>query len=278
MTRRILAALAALVIALAGLFGVVSYARAADQRALAGQEAVPAYIAEKEVPVGTTAGQAQKDGLIVRTLVARKAVPEGALTEISGGYDQLVATATIQPGELVMSSRFAARGATAGTLAVPQGLMAVSVALDDPSHVGPFVGVGTKIAVFDTFNVQENGGKAVTDPEAAVPAGDRLQDRHEFTRATRLLVPELEVLAVGSTTTAGRTGTAGAEDTGSSPALAATGQDAQTLFTLAVTQEQANKLIHASRTGTLSFALLGPGASAQPGQDVNDHTLFEVTK
>jgi Flp pilus assembly protein CpaB len=69
-------------------------------------------------------------------------------------YGQLVATSTIQPGELVMTTRFAARGTTTGTLPVPAGMLAVTVALDDPSHVGSFLSVGSKVAVFDTFNVQ----------------------------------------------------------------------------------------------------------------------------
>ena len=73
--------------------------------------------------------------------------------------------------------------------------MAISVALDDPSHVGPFLTVGSHIAVFDTFNVLSVVGPAAT------PAGDHLQDQHAYLRSTRVLVPDVVVLAVGSTTT-----------------------------------------------------------------------------
>src|SRR3954471_10804612 len=92
MSRRILAALAALLIAVVGSVAVVAYARAADQRALAGQEAVRVYVAKKEVPAGTTAGQAVQDGLIVQELIARKGVPENALTDVPADYAQLTAT------------------------------------------------------------------------------------------------------------------------------------------------------------------------------------------
>ena len=34
--------------------------------------------------------------------------------------------------------------------------------------------------------------------------------------------------------------------------------------------------MHASRTGTLTFALLGPGTTATPGAGVDDRSLFEV--
>ncbi len=271
MTRRIIAALAALLIALAGSMAVMGYAKAADRRALAGQEAVRAFVAEQEVPAGTTAGKAVEDGLIVQTLIARKAVPQGVLTAVDGGYDQLVATSAIQPGELVLRTRFAARGTTQGALLIPPGLLAVSVALDDPSHVGPFVRVGAKIAVFDTFNVQE------ADKAHRTPAGDHLQDRHEYSRATRLLLPQVEVLAVGATTTA-QDGNQDADPSAGGLSAPGATQSARTLFTLAVTQQQAERLVHAARTGTMTFALLGPETVASAGEGVDDRSLFEVAK
>jgi pilus assembly protein CpaB len=269
MSRRIIAVLAALIIAVVGSVAVVAYAHAADQRALAGQEAVRAYVAEHEVPAGTTAADAVKDGLIVQELIARKGVPDHALTAVQSDDEQLVATSAIQPGEIVLSSRFAARGTTQGGLLVPTGLLAVSVALDDPSHVGAFVTVGSKVAVFDTFNVREGIRSSLT------PAGDHLQDRHEYTRATRLLLPSVEVLAVDDSTTAAKP--AQSEDKQSGLA-AQIGTPTTTLLTLAVTQDQAQRLVHGSRTGTLTFALLGPAAHARSGAGVNDRTLFEVAR
>ena len=269
MSRRIIAALAALLIAVVGSVAVVAYARAADQRALAGQEAVRAYVAEKEVPAGTTAGQAVQDGLIVQELIARKGVPDNALTTVDADYEQLVATSAIQPGEIVLRNRFAAHGVAQGLLPVPTGLLAVSVSLDDPSHVGSFVTVGSKVAVFDTFNIQEKVKPDLT------PAGDHLQDNHGFTRATRLLLPSVEVLAVDDSTTV--TSSDKAQDKPSGLGAAAM-EPSTTLLTLAVTQDQAQRLVHGARTGTLTFALLGPDAHATPGAGVNDRTLFGAAR
>jgi|tagenome__1003787_1003787.scaffolds.fasta_scaffold20757577_2 pilus assembly protein CpaB len=265
MSRRITAVIAALIIAVVGSVAVVTYARAADQRALAGQEAVRAYVAAKQVPAGTTAAQALQDGLIVQELIARKGVPDDALTSVQGEYAQLVATSAIQPGEIVLGSRFAARGAAQGALPVPAGLLAVSVSLDDPSHVGAFVTVGSKVAVFDTFNVQE------ADKSSLTPAGDHLQDNHAYTRATRLLLPSVEVLAVDDSTTVTQPSESKDKPAGLGTAAL---QPTTTLLTLAVTQDQAQKLVHGSRTGTLTFALLGPDAKATPVAGVNDRTLF----
>jgi pilus assembly protein CpaB len=146
----------------------------------------------------------------------------------------------------------------------------VSVALDDPSHVGPFVAVGSHIAVFDTFNVLAFRGAA------AAPAGDHLQDQHQYVRSTRVLVPDVVVLAVGATTTKP------SSDNGKNSSdmqTAANDTTVTTLVTLAVTQDQATRIIHAARTGTMTFALLGADAVPTVGVGVDDNRLFNgVTK
>jgi pilus assembly protein CpaB len=266
MSRRALAVIAAILIGIAGTTTVALYARQADARALAGQEAVRVYVVAKEVPAGTTAAEAVEDGLITQELIARKAVPDDALTAVDGGYGQLMATAALQPGSLVLRPSFASRPATQGTLVVPKGQLAVSVALDDPSHVGAFVAVGSKVAIFDTFNVQES------DKAGQTPAGDKLADRHEFTRSTRLLLQEVEVLAIGATTDAPSSKPDDGEAVVEEPAA-----DQKLLVTVAVSQAEAELLIHGSRTGTLTFALLGPDTKAQPGQGIDDRHLFQVT-
>jgi pilus assembly protein CpaB len=286
MTRRLLAAVAALLVALAGAAAVVAYARGADRRALAGQEGVRVYVAAKEVPAGTTAASAVRQGMLAPRLVARAVAPDDVLTAVDDANGQLIATSTIAAGELVLRTRFAARGTTRGGLIVPEGLLAVSVALDDPSRVGSFVTVGARVAVFDTFNERT--------PNAAepVPAGDHLQDDHDAVRATRLLLPSVEVLAVGATTTAtvpvaaadesGAGGAADGSGAGGAQAKAGQGADpAQTgvvIVNLAVTQAQAERLVHGSRTGTLTFALLGPGTDATPGLGVDDSTMFAANQ
>ena len=117
------------------------------------------------------------------------------------------------------------------------------------------------------------GGSAAEPSQT--PAGDHLQDNHAYTRATRLLLPSVEVLAVDDSTTVTKPTNSEDKPTGLG---AAAMQPTTTLLTLAVTQDQAQRLVHGSRTGTLTFALLGPDAQAKPGAGVNDRSLFEVTR
>jgi pilus assembly protein CpaB len=269
MNKRILAGVVAVLLAVVGTVAVFAYARGADRRALQGQTAIGAYVAVKDVPAGTTAAKAISDGLIVKEMIASKGVPEGALTSVDSSYDALVATSDVQPGELVLKSRFGTVAAADGKLAVPSGKMAISVALDDPSHVGSFLAVGSHIAVFDTFN-QLPTCSCNPPLSTLTPAGDHLQDSHGFQRATRVLVPDVTVLAVGGTTVV----SSDKSNNSSDMQTAADNSNVTTLITLAVTADQAARIIHAERTGTMTFALLGANAAPTTGSGINDKGLF----
>jgi pilus assembly protein CpaB len=80
----------------------------------------------------------------------------------------------------------------------------------------------------------------------------------------------VEVIAVGATTAAARN--AAANTDGSSAAAPASG-DARTL-TVAVNQDEAERLIHAVLTGTLYFALLDESSDIKADAGVNNNSLF----
>ena len=81
--KRALVVVAAVVLAVVGAVAVLAYARSADQRALAGQEAREVYVTTREVPAGTSAQDALDSGLLQTALVAAKGVPDGAMTEVT---------------------------------------------------------------------------------------------------------------------------------------------------------------------------------------------------
>jgi pilus assembly protein CpaB len=261
MNRRAWAVVLAVVLAVLGTFTVFVYVRNADARALAGQEVTDVYVAVKDVPAGTTAQSAVDDGLMVKQEIAAKGVPQDALTTVDSANADLVATSDIQSGEIVLSQRFATTAAAPGTLALPDGTMAVSVALADPAHVGTFLEAGAEVTVFDSFNVAEN-------KPGLSPAGDHLQDNHDYTRATRVLLPRVTVLAVGATSTTSST------DSQSSNQDSSQASQLVTLVTVAVTQDQAEKLIHGAQTGTLYLGLLNSQSKVDWGNGVTDRNLF----
>jgi pilus assembly protein CpaB len=264
MNRRVTAVVVAVLLALVGTAAVLMYVRSADKRAVAGQEPVEVYVAQKFVPAGTSLSDAVADDLISQEMVAAKGVPSTPLPTMSPSTAQMVAVSDIQPGELVLSDRFGSKAATKTPLAIPSGQMAVTVALTDPAHVGPFVTAGSQIAVFDTFNVQKAPG--------ITPAGDHIQDGFDKTRATRILLSKVTVLAVGASTAAQDPT---AQQQAAQTNGATQGPQATTLYTLAVTQSQAELLVHGTQTGTLYFALLTDASTVTTDGGVNDRTLFE---
>ncbi len=271
MNRRVIAVIAAVVLALAGTVAVSAYVRGADARALAGQQVVQVYVADKLVPAGTKLQDAVDSGLIKQEPVAAKGAPEGSLTSTNVLADSSsVAVSDIQPGELVLSSRFGAQAAVTSALTIPDGKMAVSLALLDPAHVGSFVKPGSHIVIFDTFNIRSTVGPAL-------PSGDHISDDFKKVRATRVLLADVQVLAVGATSASASlpSDNSGNQATGNQTTGTQTAQTT-TLFTLAVDQTAAEALVQGLQTGTLYFGLLNDSSTVTPDAGVNDLTLFNA--
>lgn len=260
--KRVLVVLAAVTMALIGSVAVLLYARAADERALAGQETVQVYVSTREVPAGTTAKDAVDRGLLQTALVASKGVPEGALTDVPEEMASQVAMSDIAPGEIVLARRFGVQTNGQTALVVPEGMVAVTVQLSDPGRVGPFLRPGSEIAVYDTFTARDPDNGDFT------PSGVGLNGQENSVNATRVLLPKAEVLGVGDVTLQG-----GQRQERQDDALQQQEQVPTALVTLAVTPLDAQRLVHGAQTGTLYAALLGTGAEI-PAGTVEDRQLF----
>lgn len=247
MGRRIIAIGAALLVAMLGVVGVVVYAQAADGRAVAGQAPQTVFIAKAEVPMGTTAADAVSQQLIVPASVIAKGVPQGALKAVTADIAKLVATSTIQPGEIVLTSRFGALPSTVNTSAIPAGMIAITVNLADPNRIAPLLTPQSHIVIFDTL-----GGKA----GAATT-----------TQETRILLADVQVIGVGSQTSQpAPTAAAGAQPQQAGNAA---------LVTVAVSPADGQLLVHAVQTGNLLYGgLLGTGVKVNPKSIVNDATIL----
>src|SRR3954454_6668937 len=101
MNRRVIAIVVALALAVLGGALVITYARNADARAIAGESPSPVWVAQGPIRSGTSLKDAQRTGLIVQSAVAAKAVPVGALQEINADNNALLALSDITPGEFL---------------------------------------------------------------------------------------------------------------------------------------------------------------------------------
>ncbi|GAB3768100.1 pilus assembly protein CpaB [Nocardioides ginsengisegetis] len=243
MDRRRILLVAAAVVATLGTLLVFLYVRGADARAAEQYDTVDVLRAVAVISPGETIEAASAGGKL-----ALQPVPKDQLL---GGYQTstesltgLVALTAIYPGEQIIASKFGGQAEAASPLQIPKGEMAISVNLTDPARVAGFVNPGSQVSVF------LNGSDA-TSGQAF----------------TRMLLPRVTVLGVGSTTPVSTTTT---DQTGAQT----TEQLPRTLLTLALDQQDAQKVLFASGNGELAFALLTTDSAVKPGPGVTALNLF----
>ena len=249
MGRRTVLLIVAAMIAALGTTMVFLYVRGVDARADEKYDAVEVLRAVELIPPGETLAEAQAAGKIEKGTVARGALLDGATTTVADMSDK-VALTTVYPGEQIITGKFGSPGEQ-DVLTIPEGKMAISVNLTDPARVAGFVTPGADVAVFVSAEPEE------TDGEQTKPLPD----------FTRLLLPRVQVIGVGTTTVVPTTTTdeSGAQTTEELP---------RTLLTLAVDQREAEKIISAAKNGEVAFALLTEDSSVKPAPPVTANNVF----
>jgi pilus assembly protein CpaB len=244
MTRRILAIAVAILLAGLGAGGVLLYALSADERARSSIDGVNVVIATKRIPQGTSAERI-RDGQMVRMeTMPRSSVPADALAEIKPAQEGLVLRSTVEPGQLLLAAMFAPQTAVTSGLSLPDGTMAVTVETGVPEQVAGYVRPGARVAIFLTYKL--------------------LDDKLSETRIqrTRVLLPSVEVVTTGTYQPPRRSGA-------NSEAEPSTGSGAM-LVTVAVNQDQAERLIEGLNTGKLYLGLLTDAIQVVPGPGVDN--------
>ena len=241
--RRVLLVVAALIAALGTLL-VFLYVRGADQRADEKYHAVRVLKAVKQITAGETVAAAQAAGKIEESSVGEGERLPDALTSLAS-LDGQIAQTTVFPGEQIVASKFGTTPASTNQLTIPKGMIAVSVNLTDTARVAGFVNPGDKVAIF----MNSTGGAGLGS-------------------FSRLLLTDVEVIAVGGTTVVSTTKT---DATGTKTEE----QLPSTLFTLGVTQAQAQKILFATGNGELAFGLLNGDSKVAPDTGVNADNLFK---
>jgi pilus assembly protein CpaB len=239
--RRVALLGAAVIIAALGTAMVFIYVKGANDRALANSEPVELLVARTQISAGTPVSDAARSGALVTQKVPETAAARGALRSIDPIREQVALTA-IFPGQQILAQMFGASASAATPFALPEGSMAVSFSFADPNRVAGFVQPGSKVAVFLT--AESTGG---TDDY------------------TKVLLPEVRVVAVGPTTVSPP-----------SDAKAANREQLpRALLTLALSQAEAEKMIYASSKGSLYLALLADASKVSKNNGTNAENLFK---
>lgn len=250
MGRRTVLLVAAILVAALGTTLVFFYVNSINDRAIADQRPTKVLVVTKLVPLGTKGSDAAAAGSFELETLPAKAIAQGAVDD-TAAINDLVAKGPLYPGEQVLLAKFGQQ-ADNSSLPVPDGKVAVSVQLSDPARVAGFVAPGSKVAVYVTVTVKDIKSGAATLPPVKI--GDstitpQIDGKTKDIDFTGVLLPEADVVAVGQTTVVPvkRTDESGNEQTEQIP---------KTILTLALDQDQAQKLVYASQKGELYFALV----------------------
>ena len=253
--RRILLIIAAVIAALGTLL-VFLYVRSADARAQDKIDAVQVLTTTQAIASGESYDDALAAGKIVPKGVARSQLLQGVQTS----PDALKGTVALQnllPGEQIVADKFGTNAAEAASpLGIPEDKLAISINLTDPDRVAGFVNPGSDVAIF----VSAAAGVGTTEEAAAADVQPR----------TKLLLARVTVLGVGSTTPVTTTTTAedGTQQTEQLP---------RTLLTLALTQDEAQKVILASKNYEVTFALLTKGSKVGEAPPTSASDILSVS-
>jgi pilus assembly protein CpaB len=263
MDRRRLLLILAVFVAVIGTALVFIYVRGADKRAQDQVASLPALQATADIAAGETYDSAVASGKIK---VAQ--VPKNIL-DLSTNYQTDInalkgkfASAPIFAGQVIVSGQFSSTNspiAAPSPLAIPKGMIAISVNLTDPDRVAGNILDGSHVAVF----VTDAGG-----PEKPLAAVAGSTSTTQGSSETALLLPDVQVLNVGSPVpiTSTTKDTTGTETTETLP---------RTLLTLAVTQAEAQKIIFSSKHATLTFGLLTPSSTIKKTPGTVYKNLFK---
>lgn len=247
MDRRKLLLVVAVIVAMLGAGLVFLYVQGADKRAADQFDTVEVLTATQPIVTGETYEEALSADKFQMTRVPQSVMLPSALTA-PGGLDGLAANTNIFPGEQIVPEKFGGV-AEASRLPIPDDMVAVSVELTDSARVAGFVSAGSEVSIWLT--------------------GDEATVNREPKWYSRLVIPSAKVLAAGSTTLVSTTSTDAAtgEET--------TEQLPRTLLTLAVDQDDAEKVKLAAAIGELSFGLISETSKVKPGPGRIFDNLFK---
>jgi Flp pilus assembly protein CpaB len=211
-----------------------------DNKAAGGSSTV--LFAAKAIPAGTTGGNVVDQGFVRSRSVKASARPAGALSDPS----QLVgktAVRTVPEGAVLTDDQFSVPQTELGTVRIPNGKVALALQLGWVPGVAGFVAPGDHI---DIDGVVKDGPGAP---------------------AARLIMQNTEVLHVGGASGGGVGGAMQAQSQATST------PGANSTFLLAVTPQEAERLVYLTSLQQLYLSLVSkdaPAVGSTPGTGAGD--------
>ncbi|MGH9039800.1 MAG: Flp pilus assembly protein CpaB [Acidimicrobiia bacterium] len=253
-SRRVLILVAAVALAAITALATFNYVSSADERAFGDAELIEVFMVTKDIQKGFPGERALDEGYIDKAPIPKKFAPAKAVINAQTLRGK-VALAPLAAGLPVVDGGFVEPRLANESFAqrIDTGMQAVTLSMSDVQGVARLVVPGDKVNMMVTL-----------DPEAEAAAA-------AAKKTTQYVLQGIEVLAVGNATEL---------LPGEQPA-AVEGQEAgqvpvtdSGLITFSVPGIDAERLVHASLSGTVHLTLVPPDFTPAPVPPVNRDNLF----
>ncbi len=244
MRSRGLVVVLALILATLATVGVFLYSRGVKEDARTGGDLVTVVVSKIDIPANSDLNQFIADDKFKALEVPRDAVIADAVTQLSQLQDQRNSV-FIFAGEQIPIGRVQGGEVPGGLLSIPEGHQALTVALDAPRAISGTLAGGDNVSIYATFT----GVELVKLNKKFEPATQTstTQETPRFD-TTVVLVPQVEVLRVITDVT--NSDVPGEQQN--------TTSDSSVQVILALTPEEAQKLVFALEMGVPYLSLLPP--------------------
>ncbi|MGH8915480.1 MAG: Flp pilus assembly protein CpaB [Acidimicrobiia bacterium] len=281
MGRRAIVLLVALILAGLAAWAVWNYLQNVENEIAAGQEIVEVYVAGETIAEGTDGSILLSDfnsggELILLDRDQSEDVPEGAITtaeQLNQVLTGKVAAGPIAGGSILTESQWASVTVDITPLAeeIPSGKQAMTVTVDNVRGVNGFVEPGDRVNMIITLDLgiellPDDFSGVVVDPTAGEGETETPEAEQTVVTYTRFVLQGLPVMATGrdirldedapETVDVDDTTTETTPDGQPVAPVEETGND--TVFTLEVTPEQAERIAYAFENGSIWLTLV-PG-------------------
>lgn len=255
MRAKILVVAVALV--LGGLAAVLAanYLTGAQSEIASDAETVVVLVAQEDLPRGLTAAELVERGLVLEEEIPRRFVSSDAVSSERALENQVLAV-PVSAGEQLTKTRFQYPSQAGLSYSVPEDFVAVSIDVDDVSGVAGLLKPGDNVVAYATFVPLVRGTE---------------EDEQSTDPFTMTVVPRARVLAIGEQISAEPASDTDADNTAAGALAANSAANQGTSngstyrsVTLALSVEDAERIVFAQEQGMVHFALLPKNAEEPP--------------
>ena len=276
MKIRILLLILAIIFGLAAVFGVMFYVNNLRATLEKEGEKVDVLVATQDIIIDTPVEEIISKKLVEVKKIPLKYVITGYMTSLDKYQDYFVSN-QINKGEQITPVKFIKSSDITFSFAVPKAMVAISIPFNEVVGVSNLLTVGDRVNVIATFQgEQQQAQQQTSSNQTAYTSGSQSDaasngEAAVVTSTTKTVLWNIEILYIGAKiviaeSSANNKGMLSSSGSSQEPVEIKT-------VTLAVTPEQAEKLVFSEELGTVWLALLPVGGVEEtdtPGRTLDN--------